>query len=306
MNGKKNLLITGATGFIGSNLVNEILKDETFKVAIIVRNLDKAYQIFGNNVTYIQYESKSFKKGIIEFQPNLVIHLAAYSTGNDDIENIKELIDSNILFLSILLDALKEIKIELFVNTGSFAEYYYNDGILNPAYFYAATKTATRSILKYYQNLTNMKCCTLIPYTVYGGINKNKKILDIIFDSLDEIEPVKMTQGEQISDFVHIKDVVNFYIKVIKNTNLVQNSGDYHIGTGRAYSLREVSKIVEKVSNKKTNITWGAINYRPLDMMRAVAPIYKLEKELSWTPTIAIEEGIKLIWKIKAGEDINA
>jgi CDP-paratose synthetase len=297
MNGKRNLLITGATGFIGEPLVKELVTCSENKIAIVVRDLEKSYRMFGDNIVYIEYEKENFKQNIINFNPEMVIHLAAYSTANDDLKNIKKLIDTNILFLSILLNALSKTKIKLFLNTGSFAEYYYNDNVLSPAYFYSATKTAGRSILHYYHNLHGMKFCTVVPYTVYGIGNRKKKIIDIIFDSLDNDKTVKMTEGKQLSDFIYISDIIDFYMLIINNPHLVKNAEDYHVGTGKAYSLRDIASIVEKISNKTTNITWGGLEYRPLDMMRAIAPIYKLEKELNWKSMIDIERGIELMWK---------
>lgn len=194
-----------------------------------------------------------------------------------------------------MLDALKETKVQLFLNTGTFAEYYYNDGELNPSYYYAATKTASRSIVQYYKNLTGMKCCTVIPYTIYGGVNKNKKIIDLLFESLFAKKPIAMTRGEQISDFIHINDVIDFYIHILNNTHLLKDMHDYHLGSGKGITLREIAQIIEKISSQKTNIKWGELDYRPMDMMRAIAPIYKLEKEVGWTPKINIEKGISMI-----------
>jgi CDP-paratose synthetase len=295
MNGKK-ILVTGASGFIGRHLVNGLIAENSHALAITTRDRTTATLIFSDNVSYIEIDNVDFKKNIVSFSPDIVIHLASYSTNKDDISTIKQLIDANILFLSVLLDAVKDTKASLFLNTGSFAEYFYNDGALSPVYYYAATKTASRSILKYYSNLTGIKHCTIVPYTVYGGINKSKKIIDFIFDSLEASVPIAMSKGEQISDFVHIDDLVSFYLHILNNTSLLKDADDYHVGSGKGSSLRDVADLVEKISGKKTNIDWGALDYRPLDMMRAIAPIYKLEKELNWNPKIGIQQGLKLLW----------
>jgi nucleoside-diphosphate-sugar epimerase len=295
MNGNR-ILVTGATGHIGSKLVHALLRENISEIAVITRDTIKTKELFGEDVEHILYESVSFKSNILNFSPNIVIHLASYSTSKDDPDNIKQLIDANILFVSLLFDALKETSVELFLNTGSFAEYFYNDGKLNPAYYYAATKTASRAIVNYYKNLTGVKSCTIIPYTVYGGVNKNKKIIDLIFDSLYSVEAIRMTSGRQISDFVHLDDVVSFYVYAINNMHLLRDGGDYHLGTGKGMSLRDIAQVIENISDKKTNIEWGALEYRATDVMRAIAPIYKLEKELDWMPSITIEKGLSMMW----------
>jgi nucleoside-diphosphate-sugar epimerase len=303
MSGKR-ILITGATGFVGYHLVNTLLKNQNNNLAIVSRSITISQELFGKKVTHIIYESSTFKSEIVRFKPQVVIHLASYSTSQDDLANMKILIDSNILFISVLLDALKEVEVELFLNTGSFSEYYYNDGKLNPAYYYSATKTASRSIVNYYKNLIGMKCCTIVPYTIYGETNKNKKIMDLLFDSLESQDAIEITNGNQVSDFIHLNDVVAFYIHILNNMELLKDNEEYHLGTGEGNSIRKIAKIVENVSGMKTNVKWGALEYRRTDMMRAIAPIYKLERELHWSPSIDINEGVRLLYLKKfCGED---
>lgn len=293
MNGKK-ILLTGATGFVGSNLVNALLKENIHTLAIISRDLKTTKDLFGEQVRHIISIDENFKNNIIDFAPDIVLHLASYSTSKDDPDSIRKMLDSNILFLSLLLDALKETKIKFFFNIGTFAEYYYNDGELNPAYYYAATKTASRSIIQYYKNLIGMKYNTIVLYTVYGGNNKNKKIIDLLFESISSDKPISMTNGEQISDFIHINDVISFFLYILKNSHLLKDRHDYHLGSGKGITIKQLAQLIEKTSGKKANIKWGGLKYRPTDVMRAIAPIYKLEKELGWKPKINIEKGISM------------
>ena len=116
------------------------------------------------------------KEKIIEFKPEIVIHLASYLSASDQFVDILKLIDANLLFLSKLLNAVSEIHLDLFINTGSFSEYRNGDEELIPAYFYAATKTASRSIVDYYSNNYGFKQTTIIPYTIYGGNDSQKKL----------------------------------------------------------------------------------------------------------------------------------
>lgn len=282
------ILVTGATGFVGKNLVKK-LKNYDFK--IIVRRLTEEYPI-DQQIIYDINKLKDFKLDVELYNPDIAIHLASHVSSSDNVDSIISIVNSNILFTSILFDALRTTDLLLFVNTGTFAEYYFNDGIENPSYFYAASKTATRSIIKYFKNMYDFKYINIIPYTIYGGDSRAKKVIDFIVDSTRVNTSIDMTGGEQILDFIHIEDVVDFYIHCIKNTKLIKDESIYHLGTGKGTSIKEVANIIEKVTSKKTNINWGAIEYRPLDIMRSIAPVYKLEKELNWKPKISIEDGI--------------
>lgn len=285
------ILVTGATGFVGKHLIQK-LRD--FDVRFVVRNINTEYSK-DRQIVYNDEKLDVFQKDVKSYNPKIVIHLASYLTSSDDISSIKNIVDSNILFTSILLESLKSTDLELFINTGTFAEYYYNDGKENPAYFYSASKIAIKPIIKYFKNIQGFKTINIIPYTIYGGKSKSKKVIDYILDSLDSKLYLEMTNGEQILDFIYIDDVTDFYVHCVNNINLLKDEEDYHLGTGKGTSIKELSNIIEDLTNKKANINWGSKEYRTLDIMRAIAPIYKLEKELNWKPKVSIKDGIKKI-----------
>jgi nucleoside-diphosphate-sugar epimerase len=285
------ILVTGATGFVAKHLIPKL---NNYDYKLVVRALSNDY----NSKSQIIYDMDNleiFRDSIKEYNPDVVIHLASFLTSADDINNIKNIVESNILFTSYLLEALKETKLKLFINTGTFAEFYNNDEKQNPAYFYAASKLAVRPIIQYFKNLRGFRSINIIPYSIYGGESKSKKVIDFIIDSTKSKEPIAMTSGEQILDFIHIYDVIDFYIYCIENIELLKDDLDYHLGTGIGTSIKQLANLIDKEIDGKVNINWGMKDYRPLDIMKAIAPISKFKKELNWHPRISIEDGIKKI-----------
>ncbi len=292
MRGREKILVTGGTGYIGSELVKSLIK-MNYCVAIIVRDTNESKKLFREDVTYILSDNSDFKKMIIEFSPNIVVHLAAYSTSSDTLEEMHKLIASNIIFTSVLLDALSACKIDLFINTGSFSEYYYNDNTLSSTYFYSATKTSAKYIVDYFSRKNNFKYINAILYTVYGKESSRKKIIDYAIDSLDCITTIQMSEGLQVLDFIHIEDVVNFYLHIIDNhgkLNLYEK--DYCVGTGRGINLRELVNILEQYTNTKANIQWGANKSRLIDTKQAIANVVKTNEELGWNAKIDVYSGV--------------
>jgi CDP-paratose synthetase len=288
------ILITGATGFVGRHLIPVLLQNKNNRLILVVRNVEKAQSLFGNK--QIDYISASNLYDLQQYSPTHVIHLAAYLTSKDDDESMEKLMDANILFGTKLLNILKDISsIQLFINFGTFAEYKLGPMEINNAYLYSATKTAFKTILSFYAALSNYKYIHIIPYSIYGGIDSQKKVIDYIKDSLDSPEPIKMSGGEQILDFIHINDVVSFIEFTLLHTDkfIGNPTTEYHLGTGKGTSIRELSQKIEKIYNKKSNIQWGGIPYRKRDIMYAVAPIAKLF-EMGWRPVITLEKGLKL------------
>jgi len=102
------ILLTGATGFLGRNLLIALLKND-YEVITLVRSPDKISHL-KNEISYFEVISTSnpdWKKAVELSKPEIVIHLAAYLSSDDSEATIKVLIDSNILFGTQLLDAIK-------------------------------------------------------------------------------------------------------------------------------------------------------------------------------------------------------
>jgi len=288
------ILVTGSTGFIGSSLVPKLVAEN--QILEITRNLEKSEKLFGNTTDkyLLNDDQVTLVEKIRKFDPQIVIHLAAKLGSSDEYNETLKFLDANIYYLTRILDAIKGCNIKLFINTGTFAEKFYNYKFSYPAYFYAATKTASRSLIDYYSQLCSFKQLTVVPFTVYGKKDSNKKIIDLIIDSLDSNDPIPLTPGNQILDFIHIDDITRGYIKIIDNMELLPNKSNIELGTGEGHSLKELASIVEKISNKRTNINWGARSYRPLDPMCSIARENNINELIGWSAIIPLSEGIKL------------
>ncbi|MCD8500370.1 MAG: NAD(P)-dependent oxidoreductase [Bacillaceae bacterium] len=292
------ILMTGSTGYVGSNLVFRLLKT-SHQLGLIVRDRHKAIQMFGRQkeVTLIDQNINDFAKKVKEFNPEVVVHLAAYSTSSDDRPRMQMLINSNILYSTEILNCLKDTDVRLFINTGTFAQFYYNDGDFNSAYLYAATKTAFLSLLDYYQKLIGFNVVNVIPYTIYGEHDTRKKVFHYIIDSLNSPTPIGMTAGEQILDFIYINDVVDFYMRLLDRVeDLVSNAksnSQLHLGSGHGTSIKQLTAYIEDITGERANIQWGARAYRKNDIMYAVAPITRNLELLDWRAKTNLKDGLR-------------
>jgi CDP-paratose synthetase len=110
--------------------------------------------------------------------------------------------------------------------------------------------------------------------------------------------PVDMTAGEQILDFTHVNDLAAFYVHILQNPDTfcsLDNGEEFHIGTGKGTTIRELVSIVERIYGRKCNINFGGRPYRERDTMHAVAPIAKNLSLVRWRAMISLEEGIRMM-----------
>lgn len=291
------VLLTGITGFVGQNLMPMLQKEcsgDTFMTMNLdIREAEEKYPASPYaNFTHVGIDDF---KAVEVFNPEVVIHLATVTTARNDTEIIVPIIKANVEFGVLLLDALTRCPaMKLFVNTGSFAEFRYGNGDFDAAYLYTASKTAFRSFVNYYSTLCGFRYFTAIPYSVYGGKMTVKRLMDYIKESMDAEIPVDMTPGEQVLDFIHVDDIAGFFTHVLKNLDKllsVPNGTDFHLGTGRGTSIRELAEIMERKYGKKCNINWGGRLYRERDIMYAVAPIAKNMPLMGWKAKVGISEG---------------
>lgn len=284
------ILVTGATGFVGQNLVPYLLeKFEDIKLCLPCRNVEKGSQMFQRQYVI---DSNDWD-AVIEFDPEITIHLAGYITSSDTIKQIEPLIEANLVYGAKLLDVLTRCRsMQLFINTGSFSEYEKGERF-EDAYLYSVTKTAFRPFIDFYARKGGFKYVTAVLYSVYGGKQTVKRIIDYIIESLDSEISVDMTPGEQLLDFVHMDDVCSFYKKLIDFRKNLKSGEDFHVGTGKPSTLKDLANAVEKASGKNANIHWGGRQYRPTDIMYACAPQSKNINELDWRPGISLEMGVR-------------
>lgn len=290
--------LTGITGFVGMNLMPQLLAlGSDYEFLTLNIDVDEAERKYPKaQYANFRHVHTTDLEALVAFNPDMVLHLATVTTAANNTEIIHPMIAANIEFGVLLLDALQKCdNFKLFVNTGSFAEYRFGSDHFDSAYLYTATKTAFRAFVAYYAGLgKGFKYITAVPYSVYGGTMTVKRLFDYMAESLDAPTLVDMTKGEQVLDFIHVDDVAGFFAYTVAHADeflaLDQNGAEFHLGTGVGTSIREVAALMEEISGKKCNINWGGRPYRERDIMHAVAPVEK--NACGWKAQIDIRTGV--------------
>lgn len=286
------VLITGATGFIGQNLI-QLLLDKEYEIHCIVRvnsntnkidNRVKVFRYDGNIDHLIEYFSQEKFDG--------VIHLASLFLAVHTQDDIANLITSNIKFGTELLEACKKSNVQWFVNTGTFWQNFENEEF-NPVNLYASTKEAFIDIAKYYTETSNLIFTTIKLNDTFGPNDTRNKIFSLWSKIAASAETLEMSPGEQIIDISYIEDVILAYIKLIEYLSSNQKNEfknkEFVVTNKEKLNLRDLSKVFEEVTNSKLNIVWGARPYREREVMN---PYNKGITIPHWEQNYTLEEAI--------------
>jgi CDP-paratose synthetase len=290
-------LVTGGTGFIGGELVKKLL-ERGYEVCVIAKKHQGSNDLDQLVKTHIlDDESQEFSGEFIHnvissFKPDAIYHLAALQPKNHNLKDIDQIINANITLGCLILECANKLGGIPFVNIGTYWQYY-NGTETDPVNLYSATKSAFQEIIKYYINACANPIATLILVDTYGENDKRGKILNLLIESAFKQEPIKLSPGEQMLDFIHVDDVVEgmIYCAVgLKNKTI--DAGTYVLREGRAFTLKKIADIVEKIANKKVQADWGAIPYAKRQIMNVCIPWKNLP---NWRAKIKLDNGIRIL-----------
>ena len=287
------ILLTGITGFLGRHLAKRLIKNGHRVYAIIrkpgVKNKLKLDRIG----CFVDTGSdEKLLKFFQEHRFNGVIHLASRFIIEHKMEDIRDLVNSNILFAARILESSVKSHVSWFINTGTCWQHYQNKKY-SPVNLYAASKQAFEVIAQYYIETFDINFVTLKLNDTYGPQDTRPKIFNIWNNISNTDELLLMSPGEQLIDLTYIDDVVDAYIMTVallkKDTSRLFRGKEFAVLSGNPLPLKELAKVFSKITGKKLNIKWGGKSYRKREVM---VPWNKAEKVPGWKPKVALEEGI--------------
>ena len=279
------ILVTGATGFIGNNLINELLKDKENKIIATSRNIEKAKRCdWYNKVDYIEYDINSKNIDIDLYSlfnmPDMLIHLGweGLPHYNDLIHIEKNLLKNYKFIKNLIKNGLKDITI-----TGTCLEYGMKNGCLsentnpNPSNSYAIAKDTLRKFIVELNKEFDFSYKWIRLFYMYGDGQSEKSLISLLDKAIENSDKeFNMSDGEQLRDFLHISEVV-------KNIVLIVNQKQYtnqaiNCCSGQALSVRTLVENYLKERNYNLNLNLGYYPYPNYEAMAFWGDNAKLKK----------------------------
>ncbi|RLF51872.1 MAG: NAD-dependent dehydratase [Thermoplasmata archaeon] len=301
MANSKTMLITGATGFIGSCLIHKLVDTNVYDIHIIKRKQSNIWRIKNildyvsiHDVDIIDYTK--LRKVIKSVKPDLIFHTATYG-GYPFQKDINKIIQTNIIGTINLVNVCAEVGFDAFINTGSSSEYGLKDkpiqetDLPEPISEYGVAKEAATLFCQAKAKKERLPIVTLRLFSPYGYYEEPTRLIPSVIKSCLLNKNPKVSSPHSVRDFIFVEDVVNAYIKAI---NFSSSSGEvFNIGYGQQHSVGYVVNKIIRLTGDKVKPEWGSIPKRSNEPTSWQADISKAKDILHWKPKYSIEHGLK-------------
>ncbi len=291
----KRALLTGATGYLGSELVKYLLRQQV-QVSIIVRP-HSDLSILQNELAHIKvFVDQQDHDALVAFikaeAPEVAFHLASLFIVEHQPVQVTALIEANVLFSTRLCEAMRAAGVKRLVNTGTSWQHYQNTEY-KPVNLYAATKQAFYDILCYYVDAHEFQVINLELFDTYGPLDRRKKLIQILLKHINNPTPLEMSPGDQILDLLHVDDVCEAYHCAAKQlqASYVACFESYMLGTEQPVTLKALVALLQKLAvPRKLLVNFGGRSYRNREVME----LWQKGKQLpNWRPRVSLYEGLK-------------
>lgn len=291
-------LVTGAAGFIGSNLVDKLIELGHEVIAIDNESAES------NDKFYWNPNAKNYVLDICDYENtrelydgvDYVFHLAAESRIQTAIKNPVNAVSINCVGTCTVLQCAKESGVKKVVYSSTSSGYGLNtfpnvetqpDDCLNP---YSVSKIAGEKLCKMYTDLFGLKTVVFRYFNVYGERSPVKgqyaPVIGIFLNQKNRGESLTIVgDGSQKRDFVHVSDVVNANILAAEKDIDSEYYGQvFNVGTGENISILEIAKIISD--------NYIFIPPRPGEAKTTLSNIEKIKSVLNWKPNVQLKEWI--------------
>ncbi len=306
----KKVLVTGAAGFVGSHLVEELVR-----LGVIVRafvkynskgglgNLKKLpkdifdkLEIIGGDLRDIEGVKKAVESC------DVIFHLGALISIPYSYENPRGFIETNVMGTLNILEAAKEFSVKKIVITST--SEVYGTALYEPIDEkhplqaqspYAASKIAADKIAESFYRSFNMPIAIIRPFNVYGPRQSTRAIIPtIIYQALTK-DKIKLGSLTPKRDFTYVKDTVRGYIKIAESENSIGET--INIGFGETVSMGDIVETIKSILEKDFEIETDESRIRPekSEVRLLICDNKKAKELLGWKPKVSLIEGLKQV-----------
>lgn len=293
------ILITGASGFMGANLVRKLI-NESYMVDLIIRedsDLWRLNDILDKiNIHNCDIINLSLLRPIVKkINPKTIFHLAAYGAYpfQDNLNRIKSVILDGTINL---VETCSKYNYDIFINTGSNSEYGYKNkpmvetDILCPNSHYAIMKAAATHYCQFKAKTQNLPIVTVRPFHIYGPYEEKSRLIPQLIIKLLRNKLPNLVSLDIARDMLYIDDAIDLFVSIATKERIVGEI--YNMGSGSQSTIKSIVDTTISLTKATVTPKWGSMKPRIWDQNTWVADMTKVKKIFDWEPQHNLEDGL--------------
>jgi polyisoprenyl-phosphate glycosyltransferase len=302
---KGPVLVVGAGGFIGVNLLNALLavRDDVIGVS---RDYTGNWRFLANKIPLKNLsgcditDSNQVRNLINNYKPVTVFNLAAYGAYSKQAE-YEKIYQTNFIGAVHLIEALKEFGFSAFVQAGSSSEYGLNsaapreDSLLTPNSHYAVSKAAVYHAVKYFGKIENLPLVHLRVYSAYGQWEEPDRLIPVVIAAALKKNWPPLVNPNISRDFIHVADVVSAFLHAAIGMNQKHYGECYNVGTGIKTSIKELTEIIKEKFEIENNPNFSSMPDRKWDLIDWYSDSSMINETLGWSYSVDLINGIEYL-----------
>ena len=283
------ILVTGATGFIGSHLCHQL---SSYGATLYGISRNPA----PDNGTPMQWwqgdlaDERLVQTALAEAKPEMLFHLGSRVAGARDIELVLPTFQSNLHSTVNLLTAAARVGCRRVILAGSMEEPENDADSVVPCSPYAAAKWASNGYARMFRELYGLSVVTARIFMVYGPGQKDlNKLIPYVILSLLRGEAPKLTSGHRQIDWIYVDDVVQGLIAIAGAAGF--NGDRIDLGSGNLATIQTVVKKLVEIIDPSIIPQFGSLPERPLEQIR-ISKVSESTANIGWAPAISLDDGL--------------
>lgn len=299
---RKKVLVTGATGFVGSRLVRRLLKEQ-YNVHIVtrkdsdfwrIRDITKRIVIHTADLT----DEVGLQKTIKNIAPTIVFHLATAGMYGGASPPNEKVIKTNFIGFVNLITALGRDFNGTILNVGSSSEYGVKKKPMketdrcDPMNIYGISKLAATHYAKFTAETRSLSVATFRLFSPFGPYDDYRRLISSVVLKIIRRETPSLINPRATRDFIFIDDVVDLFLEAA-NASKKFNGEVFNVGSGKARTMEEVVAKIARSMRCYRKIKWNMDNLYPWESDLWCADMSYTFKNFRWRPKINFDSGLK-------------
>ena len=285
------ILVAGGTGFIGSNLISQLISNGNTVISLS-KNINPEKQIIKNVKYFFHDLNKPLKIEEYGFLSDVeyIINCSGYIDHKDSLKEGKIIFYNHFNSVFSLINLGIELGVKSLIHIGSSDEYGDLDSPLKESLREKPISPYSLGKLQQCFRKGILNTVILRPFLVFGEMQGKDRFLPYLINNCLKDREFKVSKGEQIRDYLYVEEFNRGLIKALDNKNAYGEV--INIASGNPIIIKDVIKIVQGIIGKGKPIL-GSIDYRRGESMELYADIQKAKKILDWSPRIDFKNSLR-------------